>query len=210
MFLKNPEQLRNNKTLKERFAQLDFYGAAFLIPAVVCLLLALQWGGTKYPWNNAKIIGLFCAFGVILIIFIVIQVWQGPNATIPPGVFFQRSIFFSSMFSFCAGASFLIVVYYIPLYFQGVKGVSATRSGIMTLPLLISVVLFSVAGGIMVTVVGYYTPSMIAGMAIFCIGCGLLSTLSPDTSLGKWFGYQVLAGAGIGSCLQVLPRFNNF
>ena len=203
LFLKNPEQLRNNKTFKERLQQLDFYGAIFLIPAVVCLLLALQWGGTKYPWNNGRIIGLFCAFGVITIIFIMIQIRQGDKATIPMRLFFQRSVFCATIFSFFVGSSFLIVVYYIPLYFQGVKGVSATHSGIQTLPLLISVVIFSISGGIMVTVLGYYTPFMICGMSLFTIGIGLLSTLSPTTPFGKWFGYQVLSGAGVGMCLQV-------
>ena len=203
IFLKNPDQLKTTDSLRARLKQLDFLGALFLIPAVVCLLLALQWGGTAYPWNDPKIIGLFVAFGVITIIFVVIQVLSGDRATIPMSVFFRRSIFFAAMFSFFVGASFLIVVYYIPLYFQGVNGVSATRSGIDTLPLLISVVIGSLCGGALVTILGYYTPFMIGGTCVFTIGCGLLSTFTPDIPFGKWFGYQVLAGAGLGICLQV-------
>jgi len=209
IFLKNPDQLKTDASVRDRLKQLDFFGAFFLIPAVVCLLLALQWGGTQYPWNDGKIIGLFVAFGVITIIFIVIQVRSGDRATIPMSIFLRRSIFFSAMFSFFVGSSFLIVVYYIPLYFQGVKGVSATRSGIETLPLLISVVIGSLCGGVLVTVLGYYTPFMIAGTCIFTIGCGLLSTFTPDSSFGTWFGYQVLAGAGIGICLQVYPPYSS-
>jgi hypothetical protein len=207
IFLRNPEQLRSNKSLKERFEQLDFLGAFFLIPAVVCLLLALQWGGTKYPWNSGRIIGLLCAFGVIVLIFIAIQIRGGDKATIPARVLFQRSVFFSFMFAFCVGSSFFIVIYYIPLYFQGVKGVSATHSGIQTLPLLISVVVFSISGGITVTLFGYYTPLMIFGMSIFTVGVGLLSTLNPNTPLARWFGYEVLTGAGVGMCLQVSFNF---
>ena len=204
-FLKSPERLENNKSFKERVKGLDYYGAAFLIPAVVCLLLALQWGGTTYPLNDSKIIGLFCGFGAIVPIFVFIQIRLKERATIPVRLFLRRTVFFSSMFSFFVGSSFLIVVFYLPIYFQAVKDSSATKSGIEILPLLLSVVIASLTGGVLVTVLGYFTPFMIGGMALFTIGCGLLSTLAVDTPFGNWFGYQVLAGAGLGVCLQVHP-----
>ena len=202
IFLKNPERLENNKPLGERLKELDFLGAFFLIPAVVCLLLALQWGGTQYAWNSATIIGLFCGFGSLVIIFITVQIKLGERATIPIRLFTTRSVFFSVMFSFCVGSAFLLVIFYLPLYFQGVKGSSATKSGVQILPLLLSVVIASICGGAAVTLIGYFTPFMIAGMALFTIGCGLLSTLSASSSAGIWFGYQVVAGVGLGMCLQ--------
>jgi hypothetical protein len=195
--------LENNKTFKERVKLLDPYGALLLIPAVICLLLALQWGGTKYAWNSATIIGLFVGFGLIIPIFIFVQIKLGERATIPTRVFLQRTVFFSCMFSFFVGSSFLIAIFYLPLYFQAVKGTTATKSGIDTLPLLLSVVVSSMTGGILVTLLGYFTPFMIGGMSVFTVGIGLLSTLHVDTSFGMWFGYQVLAGAGLGVCLQV-------
>lgn len=184
--------------------ELDYYGALFLIPAVVCLLLALQWGGAKYSWNSATIIGLFCGFGAILPIFIFIQIHLGDRATIPTRVFTKRTVFFASMFSFFVGSSFLVAVFYLPIYFQAVKGSTATRSGVQILPFLLSVVLSSIIGGILITVIGYFTPFMLGGMSIFTIGLGLLSTLSVDTPFAKWFGFEVLSGAGLGVCLQVL------
>jgi Na+/melibiose symporter-like transporter len=152
------------------------------------------------------IIGLFCGFGGLIIVFIVTQVYSGDRATIPVHFFFRRTIFFSCMFSFCMGSAFLVVVYYLPFYFQGVKGTSAMSSGIRTLPFLLSLVILSVSVGGIVTVVGYYTPFMIGGMCVFAVAAGLLSTLSPSTPLARWFGYEVLTGASVGSCLQVNPR----
>jgi MFS transporter, DHA2 family, glioxin efflux transporter len=111
------------------------------------------------------------------------------------------------MYSFFVGSSFLIIVFYLPIYFQAVKGTTATKSGIDCLPLLLSVVFSSVCGGVLVTVLGYFTPFMIGGMAVFTVGTGLLSTLAVDTSFGKWFGYQILAGAGLGICLQAPSPF---
>lgn len=202
LFLKNSERLENNKPLRERVKQMDYLGAFFLIPAAVCLLLALQWGGTEYAWNSPTIIGLFCGFGGLAIVFIIAQIKLGEKAAIPIRVFTQRSVFFAAIFSFCVGATFLLL-YYIPLYFQGVRGTSATQSGVHTLPILLSVVFASIVGGALVTILGYYTPFMIGGMALFTIGCGLLSTMSVDSSFGAWFGYQIVAGLGMGMCVQV-------
>jgi hypothetical protein len=67
-------------TLKDRASQLDLPGTAVFISAIVCLLLALQWGGSKYTWSDGHIIALFVIFGVLIIGFIGIQVWKQDNA----------------------------------------------------------------------------------------------------------------------------------
>ena len=81
-------------------------GTAIFIPAIICLLLALQWGGADYPWNSAKIIGLFVGFGLMIAIFIGIQFWQGDNGTLPPRLFKNRNVLFSMLFAFFFGAGF--------------------------------------------------------------------------------------------------------
>lgn len=100
------------------------------------------------------------------------------------------------------GAGFFSLVYYLAIYFQSVKGSSATHAGIQLLPLLMSVVLSSVVTGGLITVIGYYTPPMIICMAMFSIGAGLITTFSINTPLSKWFGYQVLTGLGVGVGFQ--------
>jgi hypothetical protein len=74
-------------------------GAAFLIAGIVCLLLACQWGGTAYPWNDSRVYGLIIGFGVLSIIFIYLQFKMGEKATIPPRVFLKRTVWSSSLFS---------------------------------------------------------------------------------------------------------------
>lgn len=80
--------------------------------SVVCLLLALQWGGTVYPWNNSRIIGLFVGFGLMVIIFIIIQIKKGDKATLPISVLKQRTVASSVLFSLFMGASFFTLIYY--------------------------------------------------------------------------------------------------
>lgn len=102
-----------NMTFMERILKLDLYGTAIFIPAIVCLLLALQWGGVDYAWNDAKIIGLFCGFGAMIAIFIGIQLWQKDLGTLPPRLFKDRNTLAAMMFAMFFGAGFFPLIFYL-------------------------------------------------------------------------------------------------
>lgn len=191
-----------NQTVIQRILQLDIIGTLILIPTVVCLLLALQWGGTQYAWNSSHIIGLFVGFGLLTIIFIASQLYLGDKAILPPRLFRNRNVFPAMMFAVFFGAAFFALIFYIAVYFQSVQGSSATYSGIQLLPLLISTVLSSIITGGLISAIGFYTPLMMFCMALFAIGAGLITTYNIDTPFAKWFGYQILTGAGIGVGFQ--------
>jgi hypothetical protein len=125
------------------------------MPAIICLLLALQWGGTTYAWSNWRIILLFVFFGVLIATWILIQFWKGDSGTVPPRMLAKPSIAGASWFAFTMGSSFLILIYYLPIWFQAVKGASAVESSIMSLPLILGLNLVSIVSGIAVTLVGY-------------------------------------------------------
>lgn len=97
------------------FKNLDLLGLLALTPSVVCVILALQWGGTTYAWSSGRIIALLVLFGVLAVAFLLIEIWEGDDAMLPARVFAQRSTIFAVLFSFCtSGASFLLI-YYIPM-----------------------------------------------------------------------------------------------
>ncbi|KAK0724214.1 major facilitator superfamily-domain-containing protein [Lasiosphaeris hirsuta] len=203
IFFPDPHRtVTNDDTTWERIKRFDPFGTAVFMPAIICLLLALQWGGTTYEWNSWRIILLFVFFGVLITIFLYIQHLQQDLATVPPRIFFKRSVWASCAYSFCVGAAFLGAVYYLPIWFQSVKGASAVRSGIMNLPMLISTVVVSIFAGAAVTVWGYYTPFMLVSSVFVAVGFGLITTFRPDTGSPTWIGYQILAGAGIGFGMQ--------
>ncbi|OGM51012.1 MFS toxin efflux pump (AflT) [Aspergillus bombycis] len=187
----------------DRIKQLDLIGASLLIPAIVCLLLALQWGGNKYPWNSSRVIGLFVGFGLMIVIFTFSQIKLGDRATLPPGILKRRSVLSATMFALFFGGAFFLLVYYVPIFFQSVKGSSAMKSGIQLLPLMLATVVSSVLVGGFVTATGYYTPFLIGSTAIAAIGTGLITTYSVDIETGKWIGYQILVGAGVGAGFQI-------
>lgn len=112
---------RNSKdseglSVKERILKLDLMGTAIFIPGIICLLLPLQWGGAEYPWSNSRIIGLFVGAGIMLAIFVGIQVWRKEKSTFPPLLFKSRSTIAAMSFCFFFGAGFFPLVYYLGKY----------------------------------------------------------------------------------------------
>ncbi|OGM45192.1 efflux pump antibiotic resistance protein [Aspergillus bombycis] len=182
--------------------QMDLPGTVCLLPGVICLLLALQWGGSTYPWKNGRIIALFVLAGLLFITFIAIQYQSGDRATVPGRVFSNRNVWGSALFGSCVTAGFFLLLYYIPIWLQAVKGASAIKSGVMNLPMLLGSVIFSLLGGGLTSAIGYYMPFAYLTVILMSVGSGLLSTLQVHSGHAHWIGYQFLVGAGVGSGLQ--------
>lgn len=189
-------------SVREKIARLDIYGTVIFVPCIVCLLLALQWGGQTYAWSDGRIIALLTLFGVLLIVFVLIQFWQKESATVPLRIAKQRTIAAGAFYSFTIGSTFMMVIYYLSVWFQAIRGDSAIRSGYSTLPFILSLVVASIFSGALVGRIGYYNPSLIAGAILAPIGAGLLTLFKPTTGHPMWIGIQVLFGFGIGMGLQ--------
>jgi Na+/melibiose symporter-like transporter len=94
-------------------------------------------------------------------------------------------------------------IFYLPIYFQAVKGTTAEGSGIRCIAYLVSNTIASIVVGGSITALGYYTPFTWFGTAIFTIGSGMLFTLKVNTDTAKWIGYQILTGFGSGAAIQI-------
>jgi len=142
--------------LKEKVKKMDLLGTFFFVPAIVSLLIALQWGGIRYGWQNTRIITLLVLFAVLTSVFCYIQYKGKENAALPPRVLKQRSVIAGAWFSVCCSGVLAITEYYIAIYFQGVKGFSATKSGALGLPTIIGLSVSALAAGVLTTALGYY------------------------------------------------------
>ncbi|KAH8731344.1 major facilitator superfamily domain-containing protein [Phaeosphaeriaceae sp. PMI808] len=189
-------------TWKQQVVKFDLEGTALFLPAIICLLLALQWGGSKYEWKSARMVVLLVISFLLILGFLAVQWWKQDDATVPPRVFLNRNVWGSAWFGAMLGAGFFVMLYYLPIWFQAIKGASATKSGIMNLPAVLGLVIVSIIAGGAVTVIGYYTPFMLASSVLMAIGAGLLSTFHTDTKSAEWIGYQFLFGAGVGLGMQ--------
>jgi len=144
LFIMDNKPSKNTDTLRQQIIKLDPFGTIVFLPGIICLLLALQWGGTTYPWSSARIIVLFILAGILLIIFGIIQFKSGDNATVPIHIINQRSIASGMFYSLVGPGSMIVTIYFLPLWFQAIKGVSAVTSGIDTLPLVLALVVASI------------------------------------------------------------------
>ena len=173
-----------------------------LVAALVCLVLALQWGGSVSPWNSGRIIALLVVFAVLTVAFIAVQILFPKSRTIDTSITKNRNVWFASLFALCTSGAMFIAITYLPIYFQAVKGATALHSGVMGIPLLLSFLVVSVLSGMLTTTTGFYNPSMYLCTILASTGAGLISTFGTDTPSSKWIGYQAILGFGIGFGLQ--------
>ncbi|HET9174399.1 MAG TPA: MDR family MFS transporter [Candidatus Saccharimonadales bacterium] len=183
--------------------KIDYGGAALLAISIVSLLLATVWGGVDYAWTSVQIIGLFAAAAVGALLF----VWREHYAKEPiiPLRLFKNEIFsVTTILSLLVGLVMFGAIIFLPEYQQLVRGDSATKSGLMLLPLVIGIMSASLTSGRLISRFGRYRPFPIIGTAVITLGFFLFSHISIDTNrvvLGVW---MYILGAGIGMVMPVL------
>ncbi|KIV95464.1 hypothetical protein PV10_03118 [Exophiala mesophila] len=198
-----PDHVRQDKlSWKTKLNKLDPVGTAFFMPSIICLLLALQWGGITYAWSDARIIVLLVLSGILIISFIFVQHWRQEFATLPPRILKHRSIIAGFIYSFFSGANMIVFVYFLQIWFQAIKGVTAVHAGIMNIPAILALTLAALIAGIGTKKIGYYTQWMYLSTVMSPIGAGLISTFTTTTNHQAWIGYQVIWGLGLGLGMQ--------
>ncbi|KAF7377760.1 Major facilitator superfamily transporter [Mycena sanguinolenta] len=198
IFFNSQALKRKSKSVSLRDCIKLFGPLVIFIPGITSLLLALNWGGSKYPWKSGVEIALFILSGVLISIFIALQVWKKDQATIPPRIVMQRSIFAGVAFLIALNGSSNIILNYMPIYFQAIKGVAATNSAIDNLPRKVALIPGYIIGGVAVTAIGYYTPFVILSSILTTLGTALLSTLTVHSRPNHWIVFQAIHGFGYG------------
>jgi EmrB/QacA subfamily drug resistance transporter len=183
--------------------KIDYVGAALLSAASVCLLLATVWGGNTYAWGSNQIIGLLGGGSLLALVF---ALWEkrAPEPIIPPRLF-RNSIFtVSVILSLLSGVAMFASILYIPEYQQIVRGFSPTKSGLMTMPLVMGLLVTSIISGRLITRWGRYRVFPIIGTFVLTVGLWLFSHITLTTSewvIGVW---MAIVGAGLGLFMQVM------
>ncbi|KAM0273222.1 hypothetical protein ACHAQH_008390 [Verticillium albo-atrum] len=190
-------------TWREKMLQMDPIGVALVMAAIICYILCLQYAGQTEAWNSSTVIGLLVGFILLYAAFAVWEYFQGERAMLVPRLLKIRPVGVSCAYTFFFSGSYFLIIYYLPIYFQSVNGVTPTMSGVRNLPLIIGVTISMILSGFFITHTGIATPIKVVGAAITVIASGLLYTFETDTETGKWIGYQVLGGIGWGIAYQV-------
>jgi EmrB/QacA subfamily drug resistance transporter len=182
---------------------IDYAGILFVGIGASGLTLATSWGGGTYAWSSPVIIGLFIASFAALAVF----VWVETRATEP---ILPIRLFASPVFTMCCVLGFVVgfamlgALTFLPTFMQFVDGVSATTSGLRTLPMVAGMLITSIGSGNIVGRTGRYKVFPIAGTAVMAVAFLLLSGMNAATPTWQQSVYLFILGTGIGLCMQVL------
>jgi len=179
----------------------DVAGAITLSIAVVCVLLACSWGGSRYPWLSPEVLGVGIV-GVLAFVAFLRIAGRVPEPLLPLSLFKGRVFSVSSMASVTFGAMMFAVTIYVPLYVQGAQGRSATASGFALIPLLLTWTVMSFVCGQMIARTGRYRAFPIVGSLFVILGAVLLSMLGSGSSAVDVGIAVAVVGIGMGTMVQ--------
>jgi EmrB/QacA subfamily drug resistance transporter len=184
--------------------QIDWWGAATLVGAVVCLMFALEFGGKNFAWDSSTILGLFAGFAVLTIAFLFVET-KAEEPIISFGLFKQRLYATSILSALFSGAAFIMASVYIPIFIQGVLGGSATNSGLVLLPMMLGTVVTATGGGFLMSKLPYRNI-IVPTFILLVAGSVLVTTLTPQSTKFIVTVYMILLGLGIGASFSVLSN----
>lgn len=193
--------LKDEKRMKKKVV-IDYAGATTLVICVVTLLLGLSLGGKDYPWNSWQILVLLASSSIFLTFFIIIE--KRAEEPILSLELFENKVFtVTNIIGFLMGLGMFGAIMFLPLFMQGVVGVSATASGNTMIPMMFAMMLTSIIGGRLATKIGLRTQ-LASGMSIMAVGFYLLSTMSLNTTQLVASAYIVVLGLGMGLIMPTL------
>lgn len=189
-------------TFRQKALQLDLLSNLLFIPALTSLFLAFSWAGTKYPWDSTKVIGPLVTFAVLLAAFLYNQFrrrdMDASAPALPPRIIKRRTIIAGFIFTMCANSTGNILEYYLPTYYQTVRGYSPAKSGYMMFPIIIAATIGSLLHGAGTSAFGYYAPFMVLASIGMPIAAGLMTTFKINTSFVQLILYTAISGLAYG------------
>ncbi|KAJ0299245.1 hypothetical protein Brms1b_013173 [Colletotrichum noveboracense] len=180
-----------------------WYGSAYNLGSAALVPLTgkmYNHFNLKFPWKSSQVIGLFCGAGLNAVVWAFWNRHRGDEGLIPTSMVQRRIAAISSLNYGLFMAVVFGGVFYLPIYFQAIKEKSAMLSGVYLMPNILPQILTTI---LTVPKVGRIPPFALFAAATTAIGSGLYGTFQPNTSTGKWIGYQILAGVGQGFGFQM-------
>ena len=184
---------------------IDYLGAGVLAGGLSSLMLALVWGGNQYAWGSLEVVGMLALSLALLIGFVWVEKHHAKDPILPLDLFDNQIFRISMLIMFLVGMAMFGAFLYIPLFAQTVLGRTATNSGIIMMPLVLSLVPTSIITGQLVSRTGKYKKITVFGMAMVTVGLLSLSTLNISSTNSDLIFRMVIAGIGLGIAM---PIFN--
>jgi EmrB/QacA subfamily drug resistance transporter len=189
-----------------KHARIDFIGAALLVVGTVPLLLGFSWAGSQYAWGSPQVIGMLITAAAGWIAFVLYELRlerTGGQPIIEPTLFKNNTFAVSTLVTMITGVALFGSIFYIPLFVQGVIGTSATNSGVIMTPMMLTAIITSVVSGQIVARTGRYKILAIVGACISLIGGLLLLRLGIDSTNTDVVVAMVVLGLGMGTGMSL-------
>jgi MFS family permease len=196
-------QRRLDLPVLKRDARIDWYGAATVTGGAGSLMLLLSMGGKEFAWSSGWAYGLGTASAVLFVLAVLAE-RRAAEPILPPRLFGDRTFVLTSLASLFTGMSLYCVMIFMPQYLQIVKEMSPTASGLMTLPMVLGLLVASIASGRIVTVTGKWKIFPAAGLLLVGAGMVMLSRLHVGSSSALIGADLAVVGIGIGLSMQIL------
>ncbi|KAK3071685.1 hypothetical protein LTR53_008185 [Teratosphaeriaceae sp. CCFEE 6253] len=181
---------------------IDWVGSWGIVGATLMLLFGLQYGGVTEPWGSATVICLI-VFGIVTFaLFAFYEYKYAKYPVMPMGLFSKRTNMATLGVVFTHGFVFISGSYYLPLYFQAIRGASPIMSGVYLLPTALALAFTSIGTGIFIKKTGQFLPPIYLGMTLLVIGYALFTNFDAKSSWAKLILFQLIAGFGIGPLFQ--------
>ncbi|MGH9029570.1 MAG: MFS transporter [Acidimicrobiales bacterium] len=182
---------------------IDYLGTGLLTLAATSLVLLASLGGNTYRWASAPIVIMGVGAVVLLVLFALVE-RRAQEPVIPLPLFRNRTFASTSAIGFVVGFAMFGAITFLPLYMQDVKGVSPTGSGLRLVPLMVGLLVTSIASGQLISRIGRYKVFPVLGTAVMTVGLFLLSRLTATSSYTVAAVAMLILGFGLGMVLQVL------
>lgn len=193
--------LQTTSTRREH--KIDWTGAALVVAGVSTLLLYLNWAGDHYGWTSPRALAFPVASAILTAIFVLVELRV--SEPIIPMNMFRNSIFtIANIYGFFMGFAMFGGIIFLPIYFQGVMGMSATESGLAMIPMVVGILSMSIFSGLLVTKYGRYKIYPVLGSVIIMVAMFLMSTLKIDTPYWLIAIFAFVFGAGLGFTMQTI------
>ena len=187
-----------NTRPERRTVRLDYAGMALLVLVIVPLLIGLSLGGVQYEWLSLQIVGILVFAAAMTVTFIVVE-RRADDPIMPLSIYANPVVRISLVAVFITGFAMFGSIIFIPLFFQGVLGASATSSGSFLTPMMLSmVVAATLSGQALSRLGGHYRLQGLIGIGIMTSGVVLTSRMTADTSFGQAVASIMLTGLGLG------------
>ncbi|MGE7662556.1 MDR family MFS transporter [Peribacillus sp. NPDC097197] len=194
--------LKHETILKKENVHIDYLGIFTLIPGIVLLLLGLTFGGDKFEWMSIDSISIFGSTLVFLALFVVFE-RRAVEPILDLSLFKNRVFATTNILGFLLGLGMFGAIMFVPLFMQGVLGVSPTKAGSTMTPMMIGMILASIVGGRLLLTFRFRTV-LTSGMFFATLGFILMSTMDGETNILTAFIFMAVLGVGMGLVMPTL------